>query len=209
MIYGSQIAFLVGVLSAFFAVFFGTLLGLVSGYFGGLTDTLLMRFTDIILVLPTLPIVLILTAIMGPNIWNIILIIALLGWPGIARVIRAQALSLKERPFIDAARVGGSSDTKIILKHIAPNVLPFTFLYMTLLVAGAIITEAALSFLGLGDPKSVTWGIMLSTIQTSGNTLTAWWWLLPPGIAITVLSLGFYLVGRAVDEIVNPRLRRR
>ncbi len=209
LIYGSRIAFLVGVLSAFFAVFFGTLLGLISGYYGGWTDTLLMRFTDIILVLPTLPIVLILTAIMGPNIWNIILIIALLGWPGIARVIRAQALSLKERPFIDAARVGGSSDAKIIIKHIAPNVLPFTFLYMTLMVAGAIITEAALSFLGLGDPKSVTWGILLSTIQTSGNTLTAWWWLLPPGIAITVLSLGFYLVGRAVDEIVNPRLRRR
>jgi peptide/nickel transport system permease protein len=209
LIYGSRVAFLVGVLSAFFAVFFGTMIGLISGYYGGWTDTILMRATDIILVLPTLPIVLILTAIMGPNIWNIILIIALLGWPGIARVIRAQTLSLKERPFVDAARVAGSSDTKIIIKHISPNVLPFTFLYMTLLVAGAIITEAALSFLGLGDPKAVTWGIMLSTIQTSGNTLSAWWWLLPPGVAITVLSLGFYLVGRAVDEIVNPRLRRR
>ncbi|MBI5001599.1 MAG: ABC transporter permease [Euryarchaeota archaeon] len=209
LIYGSRIAFIVGILSAFFSVVIGTLVGLVSGYYGGIVDMLLMRVTDIVLVLPVLPIVLIWSAIWGPSIWTIIIIIAVLGWAGIARVIRAQTLSLKERPFIDAAHVGGSSDSRIILKHLAPNVLPFAFLYMTLLVAGAIITEAALSFLGLGDPKAISWGIMLSTIQTSGSTLHAWWWLLPPGIAITVLSLGFYLVGRAVDEIVNPRLRGR
>jgi peptide/nickel transport system permease protein len=140
---------------------------------------------------------------------NIVIILALFGWPGITRVVRAQTLSLKERSFVDAARVSGSSDTKIMLKHIAPNVLPFTFLYMTLFVAGAILTEAALSYLALGDPKTISWGNMLSTIQTSGSSLIAPWWLLPPGLAITLLSLGFYLVGRGVDEIINPRLRRR
>ncbi|MEW5936527.1 MAG: ABC transporter permease [Candidatus Thermoplasmatota archaeon] len=209
LIYGSQIAFLVGILSALITVVMGTLIGLISGYYGGLLDTLLMRLTDIVLVIPGLPIILIAIQIWGPSIWTIIILLSVLSWPGIARVIRAQTLSLKERPFIDAARIGGSSDMRIILRHLAPNVLPFTFLYMTLIVAGAIITEAALSFLALGDPKVVSWGQMLSTIQTSGNTLSAWWWLLPPGVSITLLSLGFYLVGRAVDEIVNPRLRRR
>jgi peptide/nickel transport system permease protein len=208
LIFGSRVALLVGVLAAFFAVFVGTFVGLVSGYTGGVVDAFLMRLTDIVLVLPGLAIILIMVAILGPNVFNIILIIAILGWPGIARVIRAQTLSLKERPFVDAARVAGASDFRIMFRHIAPNVVPFTFLYMTLAVAGAILTEAALSFLGLGDPRVATWGTMLSTVQTSGS-LAAWWWVLPPGLSITLISLGFYLVGRAADEIVNPRLRRR
>ncbi|MFQ5838107.1 MAG: ABC transporter permease [Thermoplasmata archaeon] len=208
LIYGSRVAFIIGILAAFFAVGVGTFIGLVSGYFGKLTDVILMRVTDIALVLPGLPIILIMTAILGPSMWNIILVIAIIGWPGIARVIRAQTLSLRERPFVDAARIAGATDFRIMFRHLAPNVLPFAFLYMTLLVAGAILTEAALSFLGLGDPRVITWGIMLSTIQTSGS-LWAWWWLLPPGLSITLISLGFYLVGRAADEIVNPRLRKR
>lgn len=209
LIYGSRIALFVGLTAAFFSVVVGTLVGLVSGYYAGTIDVLLMRATDIALSIPFLPIVLIWSQIRGQSIWNIVIILVILGWPGIARVVRAQTLSLKERAFVDAARVSGSSDTKIILKHIAPNVLPFTFLYMTLFVAGAILTEAALSYLGLGDPKAVSWGNMLSTIQTSGSSLIAPWWLLPPGLCITILSLGFYLLGRGVDEIINPRLRRR
>jgi len=209
LIYGSRIALFVGLTAAFFSVVVGTLVGLVSGYYAGTIDVLLMRATDIALSIPFLPIVLIWSQIRGQSIWNIVIILVILGWPGIARVVRAQTLSLKERAFIDAARVSGSSDTKIILKHIAPNVLPFTFLYMTLFVAAAILTEAALSYLGLGDPKAVSWGNMLSTIQTSGSSLIAPWWLLPPGLCITILSLGFYLLGRGVDEIINPRLRRR
>ena len=209
LIYGSRVALFVGLTAAFFSVVVGTLVGLVSGYYGGRIDILLMRATDIALTIPFLPIVLIWSQIQGQSIWNLVIILALLGWPGIARVVRAQTLSLKERAFIDAARVSGSSDTKIILKHIAPNVLPFTFLYMTLFVAGAILAEAALSYLGLGDPKVISWGNMLSTIQTSGHSLIAPWWMLPPGLSITVLALGFYLIGRGVDEIVNPRLRSR
>lgn len=209
LIYGSRVALYVGLTSAFFSVVVGTLVGLVSGYYGGAIDIFLMRVTDLFLSLPFLPIVLIWGQIWGQSMTNIVIILALFGWPGITRVVRAQTLSLKERSFVDAARVSGSSDTKIMLKHIAPNVLPFTFLYMTLFVAGAILTEAALSYLALGDPKTISWGNMLSTIQTSGSSLIAPWWLLPPGLAITLLSLGFYLVGRGVDEIINPRLRRR
>jgi peptide/nickel transport system permease protein len=209
LVYGSRVAFTVGILASFFSVMIGTLYGVYSGYKGGITDTLMMRFVDIMLTLPALPVLLILTSILGPSIWNIILVIALLGWSGIARVIRAQTLSLKSRPFVDAAKVAGASNIRIMLSHIFPNVLPFSFLYMTLGVAGAIISEASLSFLGLGDPKAISWGQMLYSIQTAGATMYAWWWLLPPGLSITLISLGFYLVGRAFDEILNPRLRKR
>ncbi len=209
LVYGSRVAFTVGILASFFSVMIGTLYGVYSGYKGGVTDTVMMRFVDIMLTLPVLPVLLILTSILGPSIWNIILVIALLGWSGIARVIRAQTLSLKSRPFVDAAKVAGAGNIRIMLSHIFPNVLPFSFLYMTLGVAGAIIAEASLSFLGLGDPKAISWGQMLYSIQTAGATMYAWWWLLPPGLSITLISLGFYLVGRAFDEILNPRLRKR
>ncbi len=207
--YGTQIAFIVGLLAAFFSVGIGTLVGVISGYYGKTLDTLLMRTTDVFLVLPFLPIVLVLISIVSPSIWIIILVIAVLGWPGIARVIRSQVLSLKERPFVDAARVSGASDLRLVFLQIAPNVLPFSFLYMSLNVGGAIITEAALSFLGFGDPTVTSWGGMLSNLLTFSGALHAWWWLLPPGLGITFLSLGFYLIGRGFDEIINPRLRRR
>ncbi len=209
LFYGTRVAFIVGGLAAVFAVGIGTLIGLIAGFFGGIVDTLLMRMTDIFLVLPFLPIVLILAAIWAPSIWVIIFVIGIVGWPGIARVIRAQVLTLKERPFVDAARVSGANDLRLMFFQIAPNVLPFSFLYMSLTVAGAIITEAALSFLGLGDVTVISWGGMLSQVLTFGGALNAWWWLLPPGLAITLLSLGFYLLGRGFDEIINPRLRRR
>ena len=211
LIWGSRVALSVGVLAALFSVVIGTLVGLVAGFYGGILDTMLMRVTDIALVLPFLPLVLVLAQILGPSILTIVIVIAVLGWPGIARVIRAQTLSLKERPFVDAARISGASRSRIMMVHIAPNVLPFSFLYMTLSVGGAILTEAAVSFLGFGDPRpqNVSWGTMLSTLSSSGTTLTAWWWLLPPGLCITLISLGFYLVGRAIDEIINPRLRER
>jgi peptide/nickel transport system permease protein len=209
LVYGSRVAFLVGITAAFMQVVIGSLYGVISGFKGGWVDTVMMRFADIMLTLPFLPIILILTSIVGRSLWNIIFVLGIFGWAGISRVIRAQTLSLKNRPFVDAALVAGASGWRIMISHILPNVLPFAFLYMTLGVAGAILSEAALSFLGLGDPQAVSWGQMLSTIQTSGATMYAWWWLLPPGLAITLISLGFYLVGRAFDEILNPRLRKR
>ena len=208
VVLGSRIALLVGFLSAFCSIGIGVVVGLVSGYYGKGIDALLMRFTDVILVLPALPLLITFAAIMSPSIWNIIIIIAVIGWGGVARVIRAEVLSLKERPFIDSARVTGASKSRIMFRHIAPNVLPLALLYMTFAVSGAILFEAALSFIGLGDPGTMTWGMMLNYVQHS-NALNNWWWLLPPGICITLVCMSFFLLGRAFDEIVNPRLRRR
>jgi peptide/nickel transport system permease protein len=206
--FGAQIALIVGFLSAFFSISIGVVIGLVAGYSGGRVESILMRFTDVILVLPGLPLVIILAAVLGANIWNIIFVISIVGWPGVARVIRSEVLSLKERPFIDSARVTGASNIRIMFRHVAPNILPLAFLYMTFAVSGAILTEAALSFLGLGDVTTPSWGQTLEPIQRQ-NVLGAWWWLLPPGLGITFLSLAFYLVGRGYEQIVNPRLRRR
>lgn len=209
LVYATRTELIVGLVAAVISAGLGTLVGLIAGFYGGWVDTLLMRLTDIFLTLPILVVALLLAAVLGPSIGNIILIIAIFSWAGVARVIRAQTLSLKNRSFIDAARVSGASNRAIILRHLGPNVLPLTFLYMVFTISGAIITEAILAFLGMGDPTAVTWGMMLQFLQISGNTLTAWWWLLPPGIAITLLSLAFYMMGRAFDEVVNPRLRAR
>ena len=209
LVFGTRAELLVGVSAALFAVVIGTIVGLVAGFYSGLVDDILMRATDVVLALPFIVIALLFASIFGPLLVNIIIIIAVLSWAGIARVIRSVTLSIKERAFVDAAIISGASETRLIFRHIAPNVLPFTFLYMTFTVSGAIITEAILSFLGFGDPSNVTWGIMLSTIESTGHTLDAMWWLLPPGIAITLLSLAFYLIGRGFDSVVNPRLRRR
>lgn len=208
LMWGSQIALTVGLLAAAGSIGIGTIIGLVAGYSGGRIDSVLMRFTDVILVLPGLPFLIILAAVLGPSYWNIIFVLTIIGWPGTARVIRSEVLSLKERPFIDSARVTGASNVRIMFKHLAPNVMPLAFLYMTLAVSGSILSEAALSFLGLGDVNTASWGQMLQAVQTE-NVLAAWWWLLPPGIAITFISLAFYLIGRAFEQIVNPRLRKR
>jgi len=208
LLWGSRVALLVGFASAIFTISIGVIVGLVAGYLGGRVESILMRFTDVILVIPVLPLVIILAAVLGAGVGNIILVISIVGWPGVARVIRAEVLSLKERPFIDSARVTGASNVRIMFRHIAPNVAPLAFLYMTFAVSGAILTEAALSFIGLGDVSTISWGIMLQDVSQS-KALQAWWWLLPPGLAITLISLAFFLVGRAFDEIVNPRLRKR
>jgi peptide/nickel transport system permease protein len=207
-IWGSRIALIVGFAAAGLSVGIGLVVGLVAGYVGRKTEVVLMRFTDVILVLPTLPLLIILSAVLGASIGNVILVIALLAWPGTARVIRSDILSLKERPYIHSARVTGASNARIMFRHLAPNVMPLVFLYMTFAVSGAILFEAALSFLGLGDINTPSWGTMLSTIQQS-DIIRAYWWLLPPGLGITLLSLAFFLVGRAFEQIINPRLRLR
>ncbi len=209
VMFGTQAELLVGISAALFSVVIGTIVGLVAGFYGGLIDDLLMRTTDVMLSLPYLVIMLLFAAAFGPSLFNIIIIFAILSWAGIARVIRSVTLSIKERSFVDAAIVSGASDSRLIFRHIGPNVLPFTFLYMTFNISGAIVTEAILAFLGFGDPNNVTWGMMLQYLQISGHSLDAPWWLLPPGIAISLLSLAFYLIGRAFDEVVNPRLRKR
>jgi len=205
---GARIAFMVGISAAFMSIFIGTIIGMVAGYAGKTVDSLLMRFADMIMVMPTLLVVLILSSLFGQlNIWTIVLLIALFRWPGVSRVIRAQTLSLKQRPFIDAARVAGASHFRIIFKHITPNVLPLALLYMTFRVTSAIIIEAALAFLGFGDPGTVSWGMMLQWVWKTGNMFQAPYWLLPPGICISLITLSFYMLGRAMDEVLDPRLR--
>ncbi|MGC8691584.1 MAG: ABC transporter permease subunit [Thermoplasmata archaeon] len=209
IVYGARAELIVGLVAAASSVLLGTFIGLISGYYGGWIDVFFMRLTDIFLSLPGLVVMLLLVEILGPSIWNVILVIAVLGWSGITRIIRAQVMSLKSRAFIDSARISGASNVRIMFVHIMPNILPLTFLFMSFGVSGAIITEASLAFLGFGDPHAITWGMMLQYIWTTGNVLRAPWWLIPPGLAITFLSMAFYFVGRAFDEIINPRLRRR
>mgnify|MGYP006288555521 FL=1 len=206
---GARIAFLVGISAAFMSIVFGTLIGMIAGYSGRLIDSLLMRFADMIMVMPSLLVVLLLSSLFGQlNIWIIVLLIALFRWPGISRVIRAQTLSLKERPFIDMARVAGASHLRIIFRHILPNVLPMALLYMTFRVTSAIIVEAALAFLGFGDPNTVSWGMMLQWVWKTGHMFQAPYWLLPPGICISLITLSFYMMGRAMEEVLDPRLRK-
>jgi len=206
---GARIAFMVGASAAFMSIVLGTVIGMISGYRGGFTDTLLMRVADMFMVLPVLLVILILASLFGQlNIWIIVLIISIFKWPGVSRVIRAQTLSLKERPFIDAARVVGASHLRIIFRHIMPNVLPLSFLYMTFMVTYAIIVEAALAFLGFGDPGTVSWGMMLQWVWKTGHMFKAPYWLLPPGICISLITLSFYMIGRAMDDVLDPRLRK-
>jgi peptide/nickel transport system permease protein len=205
---GARVALMVGVSAAFMSIVLGTTIGMIAGYMGKFIDTLLMRLADMIMVMPTLLVVLILAALFGQlNIWTIVLIIAFFRWPGVSRVIRAQTLSLKQRPFIEAAKVAGASHVRIIFRHIMPNVLPLAFLYMTFRVTSAIIIEAALAFLGFGDPSTVSWGMMLQWVWKTGHMFKAPYWLLPPGICISLITLSFYMLGRAMDEVLDPRLR--
>jgi len=206
---GARVAFMVGVTAAFVSIFLGTAIGMIAGYMGKAVDTVLMRLADMIMVMPTLLVVLMLAALFGQlSIWTIVLIIALFRWPGVSRVIRAQTLSLKQRPFIEAAKVAGASHLRIVFRHIMPNVLPLAFLYMTFRVTSAIIIEAALAFLGFGDPGTVSWGMMLQWVWKTGHMFKALYWLLPPGICISLITLSFYMLGRAMDEVLDPRLRK-
>jgi len=210
LIYGSRISLAIGLLAAGLATSLGIIIGVISGYVGGAVDEIIMRIVDILLALPVLPLLLALIFLFGPNVFYIIFLIAVFGWQGLSRVIRSQVLSLREALFVECARASGASKAYIMFKHLVPNVLPIAFASLVLSVPGAILTEAALSFLGFGDPKAATWGKMLQSAFGFGAfSNLAWWWILPPGLAITFVCLAFVLIGHAVDNIVNPRLRRR
>lgn len=210
LLHGAQVALLVGAMAAATSVAVGTGVGLVAGYFGGVVDALLMRLVDILLVLPLVPLLMVLAAVTGGgmSIWTVVLAIGLLGWPTVARVVRAQVLSLRARPFVEAARACGAGDLYILMRHIAPGVFPLSFVYMSFSAHGAIFLEAALSFIGFGDPSVTSWGMMLQWCFKTGHTFTAPYWILPPGVAISALCLAFYLIGRAMEGIIYPRLRR-
>jgi peptide/nickel transport system permease protein len=210
VIQGSQISLLVGFLATGISMLIGALVGIVAGYFGGWVDVILMRFTDWFLVIPFLPLAIVLAAILGPSLFVIALVIGIATLPGTARVVRAQVLTLKERPYVERARALGAGHRQIVGRHILPNVFPLIFANTILVVAVAILTETTLSFLGLGDPFAVSWGSILESAYAEGAiSLGAWWYLVPPGLCIVLVVLGFTMCGYAFDEILDPRLRER
>jgi len=209
-IHGSKISLLVGLSATAITVVIGAVVGIVAGYRGGLVDVLLMRLTDFGLVIPWLALAIVLASILGPSLGTIIVVIGLTSWPGTARLVRAQTLSVKERPYVERARALGASPWHLVTRHILPNVFPVIFANTVLVVAVAILSETTLSFLGLGDPFSISWGSILESAFAAGAaTIGAWWWLLAPGLAIVLVVLGFTMCGFALDEILNPRLRQR
>jgi peptide/nickel transport system permease protein len=209
LLYGTRISLLVGFLGAFLSTTIGLFVGMFSGYFGGIVDEALMRITDTFLVIPELPLLLVLVAVVGPSLWIIILMISLLGWMGFARIVRSQVLSLKERPFVDASRILGGSELYIIFSVLTPNVMNLVYVTLAMAAPAAIYSEAYLSFLGLYPFEVMTWGRMLHDALLSPGGVQKWWWVLPPGLCIAAISISFIFIGYALDEVFNPKLRER
>jgi len=208
VIYGARISLFVGFMAAIIIVLVGCTIGMAAGYIGGRSDAILMRITDGVLVIPALPLMLVIIAVAGRGISNIILVIGLLSWPYMARMVRSQVLSVKERQFVLRAHAIGVGSLGIIIYHVLPQVMPVIFASVTLDVSFAILSEASLSFLGLGDPTLISWGGMLNRAFMRGAvSRNAWWYLLPPGFALAWITLGLALLSNAVQEIINPRLR--
>jgi peptide/nickel transport system permease protein len=222
-VHGARISMLIGFLATIVTVVVGVLIGIVAGFAGGVTDALLMRITDFFLVLPTFVLALILAPIVldviggGSVIFGvrstlvvIVIVIGVTSWATTARIIRSQTLSVKERAFVDRARVIGASPWHIMWIHILPNVLGLVVANAVLVFAGAILTETTLAFIGLGDPFAPSWGQLLGSAQASGAPgLGAWWWYVPPGICIVLVVLAFTLIGGALDDLLNPTARTR
>jgi peptide/nickel transport system permease protein len=210
LIYGTRPALYVGFSAAICTVIIGTLVGLISGYYGGKIDLILMRLTDVAFGIPFTPFVIVLVAFLSPSIWNIVLAMALLFWRDTARVIRAQVLTVRQRSFVQAAKLSGASDKRAIFLYVAPNILALSFLYGTLAIGWAILTEASVSFLGFGDPKITSWGYMLQDAYVSQALgRGAYYWFVPPGICIMLAVMAGFFISRGFEEMLFPRLRRR
>jgi peptide/nickel transport system permease protein len=210
IIRGSRVSLIVGFSATVVTMVLGAGIGIWGAYYGRRIDSVLNGITNWFLVLPWVPLAIVLTAILGPTLQNIILVIGLTSWAGTARLVRAQTLSVKERPYIERARALGSGDWHLVSRHILPNVFPVIFANTVLTVALSILAETTLSLLGLGDPNSVSWGTIINDSFESGAiTAGFWWWLIPPGVMIVLVTLAFTMCGYALDEVLNPRLRER
>ena len=211
LMYSAASEFALGVVAALVTVIVATTVGAISAYYGGVVDTIFMRLADIIIMMPFVTVLIVLSVLFEIRMLHLALIIGILaGFGGDAIVIKSQALTIKVRAYIEAARIAGGSDAHIIFRHMVPNLLPISFLYMMFTVTSAIFSEAVLSFFGLLNIR-MSWGLMIHTTSTAGYLLdlNKWWLIFPASIAITALCAAFYLVGRALDEVVNPRLRKR
>lgn len=208
LIFGARVSLTVGFFASFISIAIGGSIGMAAGYAGGATDRALMRFTDVVLVVPDLPLAIVLVALTKPSLFNIILVIGLVGWTGTARLVRAQTLAVKERKFVHRARAVGAGDLRLITRHIFPLVLPLLVVNTVLVISLAILEESALSFLGLSDPTTVSWGQMLNYAFSRGATSSgAWWALLAPGAGIVWVVLGCTLLGYGLEQILNPRVK--
>jgi peptide/nickel transport system permease protein len=207
LLYGARVSLIVGFFASLISVVIGGLLGMFSGYAGGRVDAWISGFTNITLVIPDLPLAIVLVALLGPSLLNIILVIGLLGWTGTARLVRSQTLSVKERKFVLRTKALGAGHAHILRKHILPHVLPLVVANTVLVISLAILNESTLSFLGLSDPTKVSWGQMLNYAFTRGAmSAGAWWALVVPGFGIVWLVLGCTLLGNGLEQVLNPRL---
>jgi len=207
LIYGTRVSLVVGFFASFISLFIGGAIGLVAGFYGGRVENALMRLTDILLVIPDLPLMIVLIAILGRGQWILIFVIGILGWTGTARVVRSQTLSVRERKFVQRARAIGAGNLYIIRRHIFPLVFPLMVVNAVLVISAAILNESTLAFLGLGDPTRLSWGQMLNFAFNRGAmSAGAWWVLAPPGFAIIWVVLGLTLLGNGLERIFNPRL---
>lgn len=208
-LWGARISLLVGFSATVLSVLIGTLIGITAAHFGGWVSTILLRFTDFFLVLPSLVLAIALSAVLPQGVTTVIVAIGLTSWPGTARLVRAQTLTIESRPYIERARALGGGHLHVVGKHVLPGVAPLVLANTTLVVGNAVIADATLAFLGVGDPNAVSWGAMLETALNNGAvTRGAWWNLLPPGIAIVLVVLCFTLVGRGLETVLNPRLKK-
>jgi peptide/nickel transport system permease protein len=206
-VYGSRISLSVGFLAAVVTVVTGTLMGLLAGFYGKFIEEVLMRVVDFFMMLPELPLMIVLAAVLGPSIWNIVLVVSIVTWPATARVVRSQVLSIKERPYVEAARCLGAGDLRLMFTEILPNVVPLMFAQSVMMVTEAIYAEAVLSFLGLGDPTRISWGSMLHFAFESGVMGRALWWVIPPIASIVALIVSFSLLGTAISDVLDPSYR--
>lgn len=209
LLWGTPLALFIGIVVAIASVAMGLLYGVYAGYRGKKTDEVMMRFNDVIYALPALPFLIILSVTISNSIFLMIGFLTIFGWVGVAKVSRSMALQIKTRGYIDAAEMMGQTKSKIILRHILPQLLPYAFASIAISVPAAITTEAGLSFLGLGDPSFPTWGQILHDANVFGAASRGlWWWIMPPGVMIAITGLAFVFIGNALDVIVNPKLRR-
>jgi peptide/nickel transport system permease protein len=210
LIFAGRISLLVGVIAAGLITLTGLLVGILAGYFKGVIDEVLMRITDVILTLPRLPLMLVMAAYLGSGMWTIIFVIAVVGWTSLARQVRSQVLSVRESTYVESSRAVGAGSARIMVRSILPNIAGIVIANGVMEIMFAILTEAGLSFLGLGDPTHQSWGVMLYFAQIQGAFLRgAWWWIFPPGVAIALFCLACNFVGTAVNDLFGLKLGRR
>ena len=211
VLWGTRVSLLIGLIAASTAIVFGTTVGVVASLAGGWVDAVLMRVTDVVLIIPFLPLAIVLAAFFGPSVWNTALVIALVIWARPARVVRSQGLAICSLSFVEAAHALGGRFGHVLVRHVLPGVVPLALSQFVLATSSSILTEAALAFLGLGDPIQKSWGTILFYAQARGAFLNgSWpWWVIPPGVLISLTVLAFVLIGRSLEETLMPKLQAR